>query len=134
MAPRLAEVVIAYLDTHVAVWLYGGFVERLSEAAKERIEECDLLLSPMAFLEWQYLFERKRVTVDAHDSYGYLNATFGIALCGLPFAAVARAAAQTSWTSDPFDRIIVSQALANHGACLITADTEIRRHYGGAVW
>jgi PIN domain nuclease of toxin-antitoxin system len=125
---------IAYLDTHVAVWLRAGLVERISLAAKERIEACDLLLSPMAFLELQYLFERKRIAVDAADAYGYLNATFGIALCGLPFAAVARAAAQTSWTSDPFDRIIVGQAQANNDAPLITADTEIRRHYAGAVW
>lgn len=125
---------IAYLDTHVAVWLHAGLVERISLAAKERIEECDLLLSPMALLELQYLFEKKRITIDAGEAYGYLNATFGIALCGLPFAAVARAAAQTSWTSDPFDRIIVGQAQANHGAPLITADAEIRRHYAGAVW
>ncbi|MGP8246118.1 MAG: type II toxin-antitoxin system VapC family toxin [Bryobacteraceae bacterium] len=125
---------IAYLDTHVAVWLYAGLIERISRAAKQRIEECDLLLSPMALLELQYLYERKRITVDAGEAYGYLNATFGIALCGLPFAAVALAAAQARWTSDPFDRIIVGQAQANHEASLITADSEIRRHYAGAVW
>jgi PIN domain nuclease of toxin-antitoxin system len=88
----------------------------------------------MALLELQYLYERKRIAVDAISAFGYLNSTFGIALCGFPFSAVARAAAETDWTSDPFDRIIVGQAKANRNALLITADSEMRRHYSGAVW
>jgi len=35
---------------------------------------------------------------------------------------------------DPFDRLIVAQAMANHGAYLITRDRLIRHHYRGAVW
>jgi len=69
--------VIAYLDTHVAVWLHAGLVDRLSTEAKRRIEECDLLLTPMALLELQYLYERKRIAVDAISAFGYLNTVFG---------------------------------------------------------
>jgi PIN domain nuclease of toxin-antitoxin system len=43
-------------------------------------------------------------------------------------------ALSVSWTSDPFDRIIVGQAKANREAILITADTLIRQHYPAAVW
>ncbi len=130
----MEEPLIAYLDTHAAVWLHAGLVDRLSTEAKRRIEDRDLLLSPMALLELQYLYERKRIAVDAISAFGYLNSTLGIALCGFPFPAVARAAAETDWTSDPFDRIVVGQAKANHNALLITADSEIRRHYSNAVW
>jgi PIN domain nuclease of toxin-antitoxin system len=38
-----------------------------------------------------------------------------------------------SWTRDPFDRIIVSQA-ALRNAPLVTRDQVIRDHYSQAVW
>lgn len=38
--------VVTYLDTHVAVWLYSGRIELLSEAAQQRIEPEDLLRQP----------------------------------------------------------------------------------------
>lgn len=124
----------AYLDTHVAVWLHAGLIEKLSLEAKRQIEANDLLLSPMVLLEFQYLYERERIAVEAASLYGYLHSTFGISLCGLPFAAVASSALALHWTSDPFDRMIVAQALANGAARLITADSQIRKHYSMACW
>ncbi|MBZ5576047.1 MAG: type II toxin-antitoxin system VapC family toxin [Acidobacteriia bacterium] len=124
----------AYLDTHVAVWLHDGLVERLSAAAKREIENNDLLISPMVLLEFQYLRERKRIRVDAGELYAYLNATFGIGLCTVPFPAVAQEALSVTWTADPFDRIIVAQAQSNRAAPLVTADVQIRRNYERAVW
>lgn len=124
----------AYLDTHVAVWLHDGLVERLSAAARQEIESHDLLISPMVFLEFQYLHERKRIRVEPAALFAYLNAVFGIGLCAFPFPAVAQQAVSLGWTADPFDRIIVAQAIANREALLITADTQIRRHYKHAVW
>lgn len=124
----------AYLDTHVAVWLHAGAVERLSSEAKRQIEANGLLISPAVVLEFQYLHERKRVRVGPTALLSYLISTFGIAVCDLPFAAVALAGASVDWTSDPFDRLIVGQASANHDSLLITADVKIRRHYPQAVW
>src|ERR1700685_1179421 len=120
MAQGLEETVIAYLDTHVAVWLHAGLIEKLSTEAKRRIEANDLLISPMVLLEFGYLYERKRIAVEPLPLYTYLHSTFGITLCGFPFAAVATSALQLQWTSDPFDRIIVAQAEANGEATLIT--------------
>ena len=134
MAERLEETVSVYLDTHVAVWLHAGDVDRLSSEAKRQIEANDLLISPMVLLELQYLFERKRVRVEPGPLQGYLNSTFGIAVCDFPFPAVSLAAIRIDWTSDPFDRLIVAQAIANHDAALLTSDTKIRRHYPQAVW
>ena len=123
-----------YLDTHVAVWLHDGLVERLSAEARRQIEANDLLLSPMVLLELQYLYDRKRVGLEPTRIYSYLNATFGIGLCPLPFAAVVMEALGAGWTNDPFDRIIVAQAKANGDSTLLTADVQIRRHYPGAIW
>jgi PIN domain nuclease of toxin-antitoxin system len=126
--------VSAYLDTHVAAWLFAGATERLSAAARTGIETSELLISPMAFLELEYLYERKRIRLGAQSVYAYLNSRFGVSLCGFPFPAVAAEAVLIDWVSDPFDRIIVAQAQANGESKLITADTVIRRHYPQAVW
>lgn len=125
---------IAYLDTHAAVWLHDGLTERLSAEAKRRIEASDLLLSPMVLLELQYLFDRKRIGLEPMPLYSYLHVTFGVSLCPYPFAAIAFESLQCAWTNDPFDRLIVAHAKANNTAGLITADTVIRKHYRGAVW
>ncbi len=52
---------VAYLDTHVVAWLFGGFVDLLSDEARKAIEQHDLLVSPMVVLELEYLLETKRV-------------------------------------------------------------------------
>ena len=49
---------VAYLDTHALVWLYAGVVEPFAAASQRVIEAHDLLVSPMALLEIQYLCER----------------------------------------------------------------------------
>jgi PIN domain nuclease of toxin-antitoxin system len=129
-----AAVSAAYLDTHVAVWLHDGLIERLSTEAKKQIEENDLLISPMVLLEFQYLFDRKRIGVEPVPLFSYLKGTFGVDLCGYPFPAIAMEALDLNWTGDPFDRLIVANAKANHEAMLITADTAIRKNYRRAVW
>lgn len=134
MARRLEALVSAYLDTHVAVWLHDGLIERLSSEAKKQIEENDLLISPMVLLEFRYLFDRKRVKVRPLALFNYLKTTFGVDLCNYPFPAIAMEALEMPWTSDPFDRLIAANAKANGESLLITADTVIRKHYRGAVW
>jgi len=124
----------AYLDTHVIVWLHDGLIERLSEEAKRQIESNDLLISPMALLELQYLSDRKRVGVEPLSIFTYLHATFDANLCSFPFPAIATEALGCRWTNDPFDRLIVAHAKANRDSVLITADTEIRRNYAAAKW
>lgn len=124
----------AYLDTHVSVWLHDGLINKLTNAAKREIEKNDLLISPMVFLEIHYLFQRKRIRMDAPAIYANLNGTFGIVMCTLSFPAIAVLAVDCQWTSDPFDRIIVANAWANQESKLITSDEAIREHYRRAVW
>lgn len=125
---------VAYLDTHVAVFLHDGLIEELSSEAKKQIEANDLLISPMAWLEFDYLYQRKRISLNAQAIFTNLYATFGVSLCQLPFPLVALDSLKHTWTTDPFDRLIVAQASANHGAMLITRDRTIRRHYTNAIW
>ena len=124
----------AYLDTQVAAWLYTGRAKRLSAEAKRQVEKNDVLISPMVFLELQYLYDRKRIHVEPVSVLAYLTATIGATLCSFPFPSIALAALKVGWTNDPFDRLIVAHAIANHEAPLITADERIRENYFNAVW
>lgn len=125
---------IAYLDTHVAVWLHDGLVEKLTLSAKEAIEASILLISPMAYLEFSYLHQRGRIRFPAQQIYTNLHISFGVTLCNQDFPKIAAAATELLWTNDPFDRVIVAQSQYTPKSGLITADTVIRQHYPRAIW
>lgn len=125
---------IAYIDTHVAVYLHDGLIGKLSQSAKREIEASDLLISPMALFELDYLFNRKRIGVPARMLYNTIHADFGISLCRMAFTKIVEVALDIDWTSDPFDRLIVAHARANRSSPLITKDEKIREHYLGSVW
>ena len=126
---------VTYLDTHVAVWLHDGLVGKLTQAARAEIESSnELLISPMVYLELDDWFRRKWVRYAAAKMFANLSGTFGVTMCGYPFAAVVAMAVEVDWTADPFDRVIVAQSRANEGSRLITADEPIRANYERAVW
>lgn len=124
----------AYLDTNVVVRLALGDVKKISKTAQRAIERYDLFLSPMVYLELQYLFEIHRITAPASKIVAHLDSTIGVSHCPIPFAEIARAACNETWTRDAFDRIIVAHARHSANAPLITADEDIKEHYKNAVW
>ena len=125
---------IAYLDTHIVLWLAAGKVNRLSPKAKGLMGRSELLLSAMAFLELEYLHELGRTKFRAGDLLKKVEYELGVKLCDLPFSTIANAALDEKWTRDPFDRLIVANAKANGFAWLITADEIIPKFYPRAVW
>lgn len=124
---------LIYLDTHVVAWLYAGRVELLPDAARQRIEESDLLISPMVSLELQYLFEIGRTAEPAGPVLEALSGEIGLRVCSLSFTRVVSEALANAWTRDPFDRMIVAQAEAREAA-LVTADETIHANYSRAAW
>ena len=125
---------IAYLDTHVVLWLAAGKVNRLSTKAKSLLGSSELLLSAMAYLELEYLHELGRTKFRAGDLLKKVEYELGVRLCDLPFATIASASLDESWTRDPFDRLIVANAKANGFAWLVSADEAISQHYPRTVW
>jgi PIN domain nuclease of toxin-antitoxin system len=124
---------LIYLDTHVLIWLAGGEGESLSPAARRAIEGEELLVSPAAVLELEFLHEIGRLRPTALGLVAVLTGMAGVRICELPFQAVIEKALRETWGRDPFDRIIVGQAKAR-SAALVTKDERIRRHYEKAVW
>ena len=124
---------LIYLDTHVAVWLYGGTADLFPPAVRGLLEAEDLVVSPMVVLELQYLYEIRRTAEPAQVVLAALSRDLDLGVCDLPFIEVARAALAQTWTRDPFDRIIVGHA-ALRGARLLTKDRHIRANYSQALW
>lgn len=121
------------LDTHVVVWLYAGEVHRLSEKAREAIERIDLAISPIVELELAFLHEIGRVAVAASQIVADLRDRIGLTSSTVALPAVVAAATPLNWTRDPFDRLIVGDALAA-GAELVTKDATIRARVESALW
>jgi len=121
------------LDTHVVAWLYAGLVEQLSYTAGELIERCDLIVAPVVELELTFLHEIGRLSVSGSEILGDLAPRLGVKMSQTPWDAVVRSAADLAWTRDPFDRLIVGEAMAA-GSRLLTRDTRLREKIDLAVW
>ena len=117
-----------YIDTHVVLWLYIRRGEGLSERARLLIEyEPEILISPMVLLQIDFLHEIGRITLGSDPVFNYLHQEIGLEICKKPFLDVVRAAAELTWTRDPFDRLITAQSALGRNN-LITKDQTIRDH------
>jgi PIN domain nuclease of toxin-antitoxin system len=122
------------LDTNALIYLHTGAKERISTRAMQQIEESDLMISAMVMLELQMLWGIGRLKYDAGRIFADLSQQIGLSLCPFPLTAVIHAALDIKWTRDPFDRIIVANAIANNKAPLITSDYRIQEEYENAIW
>ena len=123
---------MTYLDTHVVVGLYQADLAALTPAALKILDsDDDLRISPMVLLELEYLYEIKRIKMNARRILDALALDIGLKLCDAPFAEVARKALEERWTRDPFDRIILAHARSRR-ANLITRDRELQARYAQA--
>jgi PIN domain nuclease of toxin-antitoxin system len=121
------------LDTHLIVWLYAGDIERLSATAIDAIETHDLLVSPMVQLELTYLHEIGRLSVGGSEIIGDLRDRIGLRQSDESMASVVHAAASVTWTRDPFDRMIVADAIVA-ATDLLTKDQTIVTNTALARW
>ena len=124
---------LIYLDTHVVAWIFAGRIDLLPSSVRDLLDEHDLLISPAVELELQYLYEIGRTAKPARQVIEALGRDVGLEVCDLPFPRVVEVALDQSWTRDPFDRLIVSQALLRQ-APLVTRDQPIRDNYPAATW
>jgi PIN domain nuclease of toxin-antitoxin system len=124
---------VTRLDTHVVVWLYTGEIEQLSTAAVVAIEQHPLVVSPMVQLELSYLHEIGRLAIGGADMIADLERRIGLRSSDTALQALVDTAASLTWTRDPFDRLIVADALVA-GATLITKDRTIHDHSTIALW
>jgi PIN domain nuclease of toxin-antitoxin system len=87
----------------------------------------------MAVFELEILFEFGRVREDSKAIIATLKRQIGLVVCDTPFLDILNRARSFAWTRDPFDRLIVANAMAD-GARLLTADATILANFKDAVW
>ena len=123
-----------YLDTHVAAFIHSGKPELLSPTAVHLLEAAtETLLSPMAVLELQYLYEVGRIRYSGSQIAEFLQTQLAIAVDTQSLGDAVLHAVHVDWTRDPFDRVITAQA-GRAGAPLLTRDQNIHDHFPDAVW
>lgn len=124
---------LAHLDTHILVWLYQNPARKWPDTVRRLLDSALLRYSPMARLELHFLREIGRITVEPAELLAEVSGPLQLGECTQPFPDVIDRARRLTWTRDPFDRVIVAQAIAAN-ARLITHDENIRANFPGAVW
>lgn len=125
-----------HLDTHVTAWMYLRLDGKLSAAARREIRHADdIRISPMVMVELEDLISIGRIRAPSPEAVlGYLNeALNGVTVSQRSFVEVADHARMIGWTRDPFDRLIVANAITDH-ARLVTADARINDNFRQAIW
>jgi PIN domain nuclease of toxin-antitoxin system len=120
------------IDTHVVIWLTGP-PRFLSATARRIVQREPLQVSPMVLLELETLHERGKFRSEPQRLLHMVEQEFDLTQSETSFADVIDAARTFAWTRDPFDRLIVANAMAD-GVRLLTADETILRHFADAVW
>lgn len=123
----------AHLDTHLIIWLYSGEISLVSSKVLEMLESSDLFYCPIAKLEIQYLKEIKRITKGPETIISSLKKEIGIKESKTPLSGLTDKSITLSWTRDPFDRLIVADAIISNSV-LLTKDKTILRNYANALW
>ncbi len=124
---------LVHLDTHVVAWLFDGLVGLLSPTAYARIEAGRLYISPMVELELALLKDIGRIRPQPRAVLSALARDLGLQMSEVSFRETIAQAKLLDWTRDPFDRVIVGEAMAA-GAALITRDRAILTNCTAAVW
>lgn len=128
---------IAFLDTHIVIWLYDKLLNKISGKAKDFINENEIIICPIVILEMQYLYEIKRLKTEPMNIIKYLQSDLGLKISETRFIQLIDRATEVYWTRDVFDRLIVTDVMVHdnqYNAYLISADEEIRQRFGQCVW
>jgi len=123
-----------YLDTHIVVWLRQKELEKFSKRALDAIENAHtLLISPMVMMELKYLQEIGRLTDTPYNILGDLNAMIDLRVDEVEMFEVIKKSLSLEWTRDPFDRLIVANAMVRDYP-LLTKDEKILTYYDGGFF
>jgi PIN domain nuclease of toxin-antitoxin system len=124
---------VIQIDTHMVIWLAERRLSALSATARRLAERERLEISPMVLMELETLHEAGKLKSEPDRLVRVVEREFGLRVSQAGFAEVIASARSFTWTRDPFDRLIVANAIAD-GARLVTADATILAHFEGAVW
>jgi len=107
--------------------------ERLPGRSRALLDEHAPRASPVVALELTYLEEVGRARDPVPAMLAALRRSVGLEVLDVSAARLVEAAADLTWTRDPFDRLIAAHAIVT-GAPLLTADETILGNLPLATW
>jgi PIN domain nuclease of toxin-antitoxin system len=114
------------LDTHVVLWAFSE-PERLSSAVRALIVDPKQSVLVSAASVWEVEIKRALGKLAAPDGFGRVCVDRGFDELPITFEHATAAGALPPHHSDPFDRMLVAQSLAE-GAVVVTADAVFARY------
>jgi PIN domain nuclease of toxin-antitoxin system len=124
--------VILLLDTHALIWALEDS-PRLSASARTMIEDGSNIVMTSAVSAWEISIKRSLGRLDAPDDLGAAIDAVGFSRRLITFADVDRLASLPDHHRDPFDRMLVAQALED-GAPIVSRDPEIAKYPLQVIW
>jgi PIN domain nuclease of toxin-antitoxin system len=121
------------LDTSTMIWSVAS-PERLSRAARKAVSAGPLVLSVVAY--WEVAVKsRKGLIAPADPVNWWARATemLGGSILSIRAKHVSSLSALEEIHKDPFDRMLIAQAIAE-GLALVTSDEQIHRYAVKALW
>lgn len=121
------------LDTSTLLWALGA-PERLSDRARRRVETGENIISVASYWEVVVKAQKGLLTIDDLPTW-WRRATELMVARVLPIRPnhVTSLAALPMKHKDPFDRILIAQALAE-GLPFVTNDEPIRQYSVQTIW
>lgn len=120
------------LDTHAALWFLGGD-ERLSENARRHLSDDTNRVLLSAAVVWEIAIKRSLGKLVVPEEYLTLLLDAGVQPLPVSVAHAAAIEHLPPHHRDPFDRMLVSQAVIEGGA-LISRDDALRPYDVTLVW
>lgn len=123
---------IVLLDTHALIWSLEDS-ERLSSVARAVIVDPQNLVLASAVSGWEIAIKQANGRLDAPDDLEVAIRAAGFERRTITFADARRVRSLPQLHRDPFDRMLVAQALEDRIA-VITRDPEIARYPVDVIW
>jgi PIN domain nuclease of toxin-antitoxin system len=120
------------LDTHAALW-YLSDDDRLGEQARRHLDDEDNHVLLSAAVVWEIAIKRGLGKLEVPDEYLRLLLDAGVQPLAVSLDHAAAVEALPPHHRDPFDRILVVQAL-NEQAALVSRDTALQPYGVTLIW
>lgn len=120
------------LDTHTLLWALGD-ADRLSDRARARLHDASVPAYCSAASTWEIAIKRSRGKLDAPSSLIEEIEAAGFAELPVRWQHTLAAGELPHHHTDPFDRLIVAQALSERLA-VVTRDENIRAYGVEVLW
>lgn len=123
---------IVLLDTHALIWSLEDS-PRLSPVARGVIEDAGNVILASATSAWEISIKKALGRLAAPDDLEAAIEAAGFTKRTITFADAYRVGALPMHHSDPFDRMLVAQALQD-GVPIVTCDPQVARYPVQIIW